>query len=76
MHRTAWPTQAEIETALGGPAAEGREATASRHASVTANSASAIEAKLGFSAAVDVVLTVPEDISSSWPLIELRSRGQ
>jgi valyl-tRNA synthetase len=72
VHRAAWPTRAEVEAALGGSSSEGREATISRHASMVTAAIrhQRSQAKLGFSAAVDVTLTVPEDIGSSWPLIE------
>jgi valyl-tRNA synthetase len=72
VHRAAWPTRAEIAMTLGGSSAEGREATVSRHASlITAGIRhQRSQAKLGFSATVDVVLTVPEEITASWPNIE------
>jgi valyl-tRNA synthetase len=72
VHLAAWPTRAEVEAALGGSSSEGREAAVNRHASMitAAIRHQRSQAKLGFSAAVDVALTVPEEIGASWPLIE------
>jgi valyl-tRNA synthetase len=72
VHKAAWPTRTEIDRRLNGTSAEGTEAVANVHASLVT---AAIRhqrslAKLGFGATVDVNLTLPDDIRTSWPVIE------
>ncbi len=72
VHHATWPTRAEIEQVLGGSAAEQQEAAANAHASVVTAKIrhERSQAKLGFATAIRVDLVLPEEMRTSWPLVE------